>query len=139
MAPVGYRTQAEQRELLARWREGGLVPRTTPHSLRPTEWGLAADLPLSYAAPATGHYRAGTWGADLLNRTSEGGGDGGEPIPVGQHTAMVATLRTKNGGRLPHEGGRDTSGVWHAGRMADCPDPACMAWCADQAGVDLEA
>lgn len=139
--PMGYRTQAEQRELLDRYRREGVVPLVAPHSPAwPTEQGVARDLPhLSYAAPATGHYRAGTWGADLLNRTSEGGGDGGEPIPVGQHTAMVATLRTKNGGRLPHEGGRDPHGVWHDGRMADCPDTDCVAWCADQAGVDLEA
>lgn len=80
-----------------------------------------------YRAELPGHYLPGTWGADVFNRTDEGGEGYGS---LAQQVAMENSLRAKEpDGKLPHEGGR-TLGAWHDGRLADCDHETCRDWMA---------
>lgn len=80
-----------------------------------------------FRAELPGHYEPGTWGADVFNRTDEGGQGYSSPA---QQVAMERSLAAKApGGKLPHEGGPDRGG-WHDGRLADCEHDVCRDWMA---------
>lgn len=90
-----------------------------------------ADWP--YRDPLSGHYQPGSWGAAVFNPISEGG-EAATSSSV--QVAMENSLRSKaprgpnDERRLPHEGGFDPTSVWHHGRLAQCPHPACADWAA---------
>lgn len=114
---------AEARAEAAAWREDGYED--VAAELEAQADRMELDRLWPNRAALDGHYRPTTLGAAMFNRADEGGE---ATSGVGVQVAMEQSLRTNmRVTKLPHEGD-DPDHVYHAGRLADCPDDDCASW-----------